>query len=251
MKNKQKKILLCSCSVFSLLFTVDAKALESQSYPSEAKVGLEPGDSTKPHELIRDIWAPTNNVGDLTLDAATGFRFFELKTSSYEEDRLAYAFVSSEEINGEKPIPSKHYTLGAQVTDVRGTGAGWTLSAKITEFSSEKEDGRKLKGALFSIPVSDVYADTYSRKYDLPPSSKAVSFPIPDVELPILVAEKDTGLGSWGINFHSDSRGVPYMWEMHSNGNFYPSGGPSLYIPQGNLTGDYVAAITWSLRDAP
>ncbi|WP_233638308.1 WxL domain-containing protein, partial [Carnobacterium maltaromaticum] len=84
-----------------------------------------------------------------------------------------------------------------------------------------------------------------------PPISKEAIFDTPNVELPILVAEPDTGLGSWIISFDTDDRGIGYPWLMDKNGNFHRYGGPSLYVPQGNLSGNYVAAITWSLRDAP
>ena len=231
--------------------TTSSEALPPQTNTSKSSVGLTPGDPTEPHELLRNIWHPTKHVGALTLDAVTGFYFSDITLSSYGEE--AYAIVARDEINGEKPpidtgLADRGYTLGAQVTDVRGTGAGWTLTASISKFISGKKE---LKGSIFSFPISDVYTEVYSRKNDSPPTSKKAIFDTPNVELPILVAENDTGLGSWGINFGTDDRGIGYPWLMDKNGNFHRYGGPSLYVPKGNLAGNYVAAITWSLRDAP
>ena len=231
--------------------TTSSETLPPQTNTSKSSVGLTPGEPTEPHELLLNIWHPTKHVGSLTLDAVTGFKFPDITLSSYGEE--AYAIVARDEINGEKPpidtgLGDRGYTLGAQVTDVRGTGAGWTLTASVSEFSTGE---KKLKGAIFSFPVSTVYSDKFSDKEESAPVSKEAVFDIPNVELPLLVAEADTGLGSWLISFATDDRGVNYPWVMDKNGNFYRYGGPNLYIPQGNLAGNYVAAITWSLRDAP
>ena len=231
--------------------TTLSEALPPQSNTSKSSVGLEPGEPTEPHELILDIWHPTNHVGSLTIDAITGFYFSDITLSSYGEK--AYAIVARDEINGETPpidtgLGDRGYTLGAQVTDVRGTGAGWTLTASVSEFSAGE---KKLKGTIFSFPVSAVHSDRYSKKEESAPVSKEAVFDMPNVELPILVAETDTGLGSWIICFDTDDRGIGYPWHMDQNGNFFRYGGPSLYVPSGNLAGNYVAAITWSLRDAP
>ena len=231
--------------------TTPSEALPPQTNTSKSSVGLTPGEPTEPHELILDIWHPTKHIGALTLDAVTGFYFSDITLSSYGEE--AYAIVARDEINGEKPpidtgLGDRGYRLAAQVTDVRGTGAGWTLTASISEFTAGE---KKLKGAIFSFPVSAVHSDKYIEEEESPPISKEAIFDTPNVELPILVAEPDTGLGSWIISFDTDDRGIGYPWLMDKNGNFHRYGGPSLYVPQGNLAGNYVAAITWSLRDAP
>jgi hypothetical protein len=254
----QKFILIMGVGLLVLLplsvqadDTTSSETLPPQTNTSKSSVGLTPGDPTEPHELLRNIWHPTKHVGALTLDAVTGFYFSDITLSSYGEE--AYAIVARDKINGEKPpidtgLGDRGYTLGAQVTDVRGTGAGWTLTASVSKFTA----GEKiLKGAIFSFPVSSVYSDRFSDEEDAPPTSKEAIFDTPNVELPILVAEADTGLGSWLIHFGSDDRGINYPWHMDKNGNFHRYGGPSLYVPQGNLAGNYVAAITWSLRDAP
>ena len=231
--------------------TTPSETLPPQNNTSKSSVGLTPGDPNKTHELILNIWHPTKHAGSLTIDAVTGFYFSDITLSSYGEE--AYAIVARDEINGEKPpidtgLGDRGYRLAAQVTDVRGTGTGWTLTASISEFTAGE---KKLKGAIFSFPVSAVHSDKYIDEEEAPPISKEAIFDTPNVELPILVAEPDTGLGSWIISFDTDDRGIGYPWLMDKNGNFHRYGGPSLYVPQGNLSGNYVAAITWSLRDAP
>ncbi|WP_010052766.1 WxL domain-containing protein [Carnobacterium maltaromaticum] len=231
--------------------TTSSETLPPQNNTSKSSVGLTPGEPTEPHELLLDIWHPTKHIGSLTIDAVTGFKFSEITLSSYGKE--VYAIVARDEVNGETPpidtgLLDRGYTLAAQVTDVRGTGAGWTLTASISDFSDGE---KKLKGAIFSFPVSAVYSDRFSEEEEAAPISKEAVFDTSNVELPILVAEPDTGLGSWIIFFDTDDRGISYPWLMDKNGNFHRYGGPSLYVPSGNLAGNYVAAITWSLRDAP
>ena len=123
--------------------TTSSEALPPQTNTSKSSVGLTPGDPTEPHELLRNIWHPTKHVGALTLDAVTGFYFSDIKLSSYGEE--AYAIVARDEINGEKPpidtgLGDRGYRLAAQVTDVRGTGTGWTLTASISEFTAGEKN---------------------------------------------------------------------------------------------------------------
>ncbi|MBM7689049.1 hypothetical protein BCR24_09540 [Enterococcus ureilyticus] len=180
-----------------------------------AKFILEPGsDDNGPVDPIVPINPPTNQKGNLTIDAVSNFDFGKKKidkvTSTYD------AVVAEGEV------------LGAQVTDVRGTGAGWNLTAKISTFENA-EKTRVLKGAEVTIPTGKVSTNSVD---DTKPAI-ASGLTLNEEPATIFSAAVDNGMGTWANEFEGLGEKV------------------QLKVPTGNYADTYTAEITWSLADAP
>lgn len=175
-----------------------------------ANVTLEAGDTTIVNPPIDPIDPPTGQTGDLTIDAVSSFDF---DTHKIEASKQTYSAV----------IPSGK-VLGAQVTDKRATGAGWALQASATEFN----DGtHTLKGAEFKLPAGTLKSSN-ANSTDAAPTTSALT--LNTTAANVMVAQKDTGLGTWAEDFGSNVQ---------------------LVVPAGNYAGAYTATVTWTLSDAP
>ncbi|MEG0544189.1 MAG: WxL domain-containing protein [Carnobacterium sp.] len=176
---------------------------------------------------------PTGNKGPLTIDGVSSFVFPNAKISG-----------NSLTIVGESAqVDSKVGTMGAQVTDSRGSGAGWTLKAKITDFTfkespDESSNILTLKGAVFSLPQGEVTTSLGATEVasNEKPQSSAVS--LNNENQKILVAKKGNGLGVWAVNFEKNLQGTAQK-EV------------KLYVPAGNFKANYKATISWTLTEAP
>lgn len=184
----------------------------------KAQFVLEPGsDDNGPVDPIVPIKPPTNQKGNLTIDAVSNFDFGTKKidkiTSTYD------AVLSDGEV------------LGAQVTDVRGTGAGWNLTAKISAFENADKT-RILKGAEVTIPTGKV--STNSIDDSKPAVAQALT--LNEKAATVFSAAAESGMGTWANEFEGlggeDSK-------------------VQLKVPTGNYADTYTAEITWSLADAP
>ncbi|MBO0473620.1 WxL domain-containing protein [Enterococcus ureasiticus] len=227
-----KKIIpLLAVGVLYGAFTIQSNTADAESNAnSNATFSLEAqdqdGGGTDPILPI----PPTGNTGPLTIDAVSSFVFPNAKISG----EALTVVGESAQVNGSAG------TMGAQVTDSRGSGAGWTLKAKITDFTGTDTDNtaRTLKGAVLTLPQGQVKtSDTATAVADAnKPVSNAVSLNATDQKL--LTAAQGNGLGVWYVNFENDSQGVAQK-EV------------KLYVPTGNFKADYKATISWTLTEAP
>lgn len=159
----------------------------------------------------------TGNSGPLSIDYVSNIEFGTQKISS---NTVTYR------AQNENPF--------VQVTDNRGTGAGWTLTAKASEFKSA--DGTKvLKGALLSFKNGQ--AKTQSANISAAPETKDVAFNNTDAKV-MMNAKKETGRGTW-VDVFSGTVG--------ENENV------TLQVLPGTADADvdYTATINWELTDAP
>ncbi|MGX7203106.1 hypothetical protein BCR22_11810 [Enterococcus plantarum] len=227
-----KKIVpLLAIGVLYSAFAIQSNTADAESNAnSDATFSLEAqdqdGGGTDPILPI----PPTGNTGPLTIDAVSSFVFPNAKISG----EALTVVGESAEVNGNKGI------MGAQVTDSRGSGAGWTLKAKITDFTGTDSDNtvRTLKGAVLTLPQGQVKtSDTATAVADAnKPVSNSVS--LNDTDQKLLTAAKGNGLGVWYVNFENDSQGTAQK-EV------------KLYVPTGNFKANYKATISWTLSEAP
>lgn len=224
---KTIKLTVLTATLFStVLLGTTAFAEETAVAPEEptavdkdvnrtAKFILEPGsDDNGPVDPIVPIKPPTNQKGNLTIDAVSNFDFGTKKidkvTSTYD------AVLPEDEV------------LGAQVTDVRGTGAGWNLTAKISAFENAGKT-RVLKGAEVTIPTGKVSTNSVDEKNP----AIAAGLILNDQPATVFSAQVDSGMGTWANEFEGLGEKV------------------QLKVPTGNYVDTYTAEITWSLADAP
>ena len=214
-----KKLTKMSIVGLGLIMTTGigntAFAAEADGFKTTADFTLEGGtEDNKPTNPIIPIDPPTNHTGNLVIDVVSDFTF---ENGKIESKTVTYNAV----------IPTDK-TLGTQVTDMRGTGAGWDLTAKISDF--ENADKTKvLKGAQLLIPEGNVSTTSVSK--DNPAISKSVT--LNATEQSIFSASQDSGMGTWSTDFEGKGNHV------------------SIVVPDGNYADSYSAEIVWSLQDAP
>lgn len=187
---------------------------------------VDPTDPTLPLDPL-DPSNPTNpgtgNTGPLTLDYVSSVEFGEQEVSSNEE---TYSATSR------KPF--------IQVSDRRGTGKGWSVTATASSFQDE-DDASSLAGATLSFQNGE--SASASTTTSSPTASQNVNLPTDGTSIVKVVSAKETeGKGTW-INrwFGATPDDTDSL-----NDNV------TLTIPGGSATiGSHEATISWTLSDAP
>ncbi|MBC1501308.1 WxL domain-containing protein [Listeria weihenstephanensis] len=224
MKLFTKSLLIGTLAIGTLFGT--STLVHADSATSTGKVILESDDSavspldpTNPDNPVPTTPDPTDsdnsgtgNTGALTIDFLSNVDFGEQKIS-----------------NSTETYKAKNANPYVQVTDKRGTGAGWTLTATASNFS----DGAKvLKGAQMSLNNGQVRTRA---------DNQSAAPVVADVTLngatqTIFSASEDAGMGTW-LDVYAGTDGA--------NENV------TLRVPSGNLAGEYTSTITWTLEDSP
>lgn len=189
--------------------------------PTKPVIPVDPTDPAGP---------PPGTGGSLSLDFASGFQFGNQAISTKDEIYSALPQAYTDFDGAKKQGPNY-----IQVTDVRGTGAGWQLSVKQNG-QFQTTEAQKLAGAelLFKngelvSNLSTAYRPTASATFELPL----------DTEINVVTANREQGLGTWIYRFGSDEA----------------SGGDSvqLKVPGSSVkyAKRYQTSLTWSLKDVP
>lgn len=185
--------------------------------PTDPANPLDPLDPSNPTD------PGTGNTGPLTLDYVSSVAFGEQEVSSNEQ---TYSSTSR------KPF--------IQVSDRRGTGKGWSVTATASGFQNE-DNAASLAGATLSFQNGE--SASASTTTTSPTASKQVDLPTDGASIVKVVSAKETeGMGTW-INrwFGATPDDADSL-----NDNV------KLTIPGGSATlGSHEATITWTLSDAP
>ncbi|MBM7689048.1 hypothetical protein BCR24_09545 [Enterococcus ureilyticus] len=189
--------------------SVPAFAEEASKAASTTNVEIIAGDDT--NEIIDPIEPPTNQKGPLVIDAVSSFDFGKIKLGTLTKEAV---------------VPEGK-ALGVQVTDKRGTGAGWDLSASITEF--QNADKTKTLKASVKIPAGQVNTSAS----DSSKAAVASEIILNSTAGTVFSASKDNGMGSWSDLFEGNNQKV------------------ELTVPSDAYVAAYTATINWSLQDAP
>jgi len=123
-----------------------------------------------------------------------------------------------------------------QVTDKRGSQAGWNLS--VTQNGQLKTtDDDELIGASLSM-TDGALISTVDNKYA--PELTATNVLIPDQKAPLMNAEKGKGMGTWLYKFGTDT-------------NTDAAKAVTLSVPGKSvkLAKEYKTTLTWSLENTP
>ncbi|MBO0473619.1 WxL domain-containing protein [Enterococcus ureasiticus] len=186
---------------------------------------LDPTDPTNPNPTSPiDPADPNNNgtgnVGPLSIDYVSNFAFGEHKISG--SDMTFYA---------------KNTDPYVQVTDTRGTGAGWTVQASISEFASASKTST-LKGAQLTLKNPEVKSASQATTSEAPTGTTTLAFNASKQTVAISV--KGAGKGTWLTTFPAEGGKTENTNVVLS----VPAGSP-----EANTT--YTATINWELLDAP
>lgn len=170
---------------------------------------IDPTDPTNPG---------TGNKGPLSIDYASNIKFGEQKIAGKD---MVYSAINKDPF--------------VQVTDTRGTGAGWHLSASASEFQNADKT-KTLKGAELSFKNGQVKA-TSDNSVSVNPTASDVVFSNTSPQL-ILNAKAGEGRGTW-LN----------VWSAAGEKN----DNVQLKVLAGSADADteYTATIVWELADAP
>ncbi|QKE71463.1 WxL domain-containing protein [Arthrobacter citreus] len=186
---------------------------------------VDPTDPTNPLDPIGPTDPtdpPTGETGPLTLDYVSSVQF------------------GSKEISGSAmTYSSKSKKPFIQVSDRRGTGNGWKVTAKASQFKSGSSD--TLPGAVL----------TFKNGTAVSPGDGAAPNPAQTITLntdgstaaTVVTAAAGTGLGTWVTTWLGPN---PDVNDGAENNNV------TLTIPGGSATvGNHEAVVTWTLLDAP
>jgi hypothetical protein len=220
-----KKTVLAAV-LFSVMLiggTVAVHADSDTNGKSTAKIGLKqqdpdqpvgPIDPIDPDDTPDNSNTPTGNTGVLRIDYISNIDFGTQTISGKLETYKA----------SEPTLRTE-----AQVSDLRGTGAGWHLQVN---YDTEKPgfvaaDNQVLKGAELTLPVGS--ATSTADNQSTAPTVNTLT--VGNDAQNIMNAESMTGLGTWADEM--DTSNV------------------TLKVPSGNVQGDYTATLVWTLTDAP
>lgn len=180
--------------------------------PTEPTPPVDPTDPEKPNPEVPG----TGNTGLLTIDYVSSIDFGEQEIKEKEDIYNAKT---------EHPY--------VQVTDKRGTGAGWTLKASIDDFKNEDKT-EILKGAELSLKNGTIKST--SGNVSEKPQGYDVNLN-KDLKV-IMQAGEDQGMGIW-LDVFSGTK--------DDNANV------QLKIPAGSAKAkqNYSSVIRWELTDAP
>ncbi|WP_207696040.1 hypothetical protein DOK67_0000596 [Enterococcus sp. DIV0212c] len=181
--------------------------------PIDPDVPIEPGTPVDPEDPDNP---GTGNEGPLTIDYVSNIEFGQ---KDIESGDTVYNALN------EDPF--------VQVTDKRGTGAGWLLTAQTQGFKTKA--GKQLKGAVLSMKNGQI--KTRTGNVSAPAQGSDVIFTNGDAKV-VMTAKKDAGRGTWLDIFSG---------EAQNNGNV------QLKVLEGSADAnvEYLAEINWTLSNAP
>lgn len=195
--------------------------------PEEPEIPVEPIDPTDPENPDPQPGTP----GPLSIDFASSFNFGENKITN--KDKIYFA--RAQEF---KDYPTRPNYV--QITDKRGTNAGWTLQVKQNGQFQAKEDtlNKELIGAGISLSDPQVNSTTITNK----PTAHALDL-IPNELATVMEAKKGEGAGTW----------VNYWGQVSKVDGVDVTENVTLSVP-GSTPKDAVAygtTLTWTLSDTP
>lgn len=191
---------------------LQAEVLEGNPSPRPPLFGKDPEDSQN---------NGTATAGFLTIDRVPNLSFGKVVASGLYQTEYA--------------LNSNPYI---QVSDLRGSLGGWTVSAKISDFVSKGTPGDTrrylLGGAALSLKRGNV--EDYQSEEAAPPLSYSVTLN-KDYQK-VMMAEEQSGQGIWSSRWQS-KRGVNDKIEL-------------AILPRTAEPGrEYEATISWKLADIP
>ncbi|EOO65452.1 MULTISPECIES: WxL domain-containing protein [Bacillus cereus group] len=198
-----------------------------------------PVDPTNPDEVVEPIEDPENpddthepgTNGPLSIDYVSNFHFGKQSISGH--DKVYYAELENvkTEKGQEKKVPNY-----VQVTDNRGTNAGWKLTVKQDE-QFATADGKKLDGAEIKLMNSVVNSAT-DKKYA--PTAKPVTLNPDGSAQDVTSAQQGQGMGTWTTAYGQDI-------EQAKNSVSLSVPGTTEKVKDAK----YKTTLTWTLEDTP
>lgn len=166
--------------------------------------------------------------GPLSIDYVSNLRFGEQKTTG--TDMTYYAQLDNIIASDGTEISRPNFV---QVTDKRGSNAGWHLT--VTQDGQFKSGEDELAGAVLKLDHASLSTPNDGIE---PTANQGISL-TPGVSSDVLDAKEDQGTGTWLNRFGADEE------EGKSS--------VSLSVPgkTKKVQGEYKTSLTWTLTDTP
>lgn len=228
---------LLSLTAFNALAPATSTFADSKTTNTTADVNFkEDTDTTGPVDPIdptlpvdpTDPGTPT--PGPLSIDYASSFHFGDQKISAKDETYYAALVDLNDGTTRQNWV---------QITDKRGTNAGWTLTVKQEQqLTSNDTSAEELKGA--EIKIMNAATKTATGNTSTAPSVAPADITLtPGTEVSVMAAKQDEGTGTWVDSFGDVTTGDKSV---------------SLTVP-GTSTkikdATYSSDLIWTLSDTP
>lgn len=232
---------------------VIANADDGATYATKGQVAFVPSTSTDPTSPVNptdpdvpvapvDPTDPTAPItpgtpGPLSIDYISNFDFGTQEITTATKTYKAAAQTFTDTTTPAAP-------LYAQVTDNRGTDAGWNLSANATKFTAGTNE---LTGAQISL--TDSAAVKSNSNNAAAPTVNDVTL-TPGAAVTVASAATGNGAGTWVDSFGTKDS---IATATDSKGDRTVDNGVSLEVPNGGnaKAQKYTATIDWTLADTP
>ncbi|EAD0071151.1 WxL domain-containing protein [Listeria monocytogenes] len=243
--------------------TKDSKGIvkfDKSTTPDPDPVNPDPVD---PDPVIPDPTDPPVGTDGLWILAVSDWDFGTHNVSSlssgalnlHAADDTISTYVDANG-NGQQDLPgevsvTKKVTPYAQISDVRGTNTGWTLSVTGSAFKDSSTPAKTIPGAELTIPKSTVSSATSTAQAPTGYDSVTISM-TGGAAVPVMAAKDmqtatptnfndDQGMGTWTDSFGSQAVSAT------------DTSKPKLSIPKNVVVADgtYQSTLTWTLSDTP
>ncbi|EPB9285011.1 WxL domain-containing protein [Listeria monocytogenes] len=243
--------------------TKDSKGIvkfDKSTTPDPDPVNPDPVD---PDPVIPDPTDPPVGTDELWILAVSDWDFGTHNVSSlssgalnvHAADDTISTYVDANG-NGQQDLPgevsvTKKVTPYAQISDVRGTNTGWTLSVTGSAFKDSSTPAKTIPGAELTIPKSTVSSATSTAQAPTGYDSVTISM-TGGAAVPVMAAKDmqtatptnfndDQGMGTWTDSFGSQAVSAT------------DTSKPKLSIPKNVVVADgtYQSTLTWTLSDTP
>lgn len=197
----------------------------------------DPIDPTDPTDPVDPTDPITPTEGSLSIDYASSFHFDEHKISAKDETYTA-AFDT---VWADKEHTIKENRPNwVQVTDKRGTNAGWKLQVtQDSQFTTGEGDAAKeLKGAELTIKNA-ASKSTSDNKATAPTTPGTINLDPAGAAQDVMTAQKDAGMGTWLDVFGDETTGDKSIELM------VPGAAEKV------KDATYKTDLTWTLTDTP
>ncbi|AQY52315.1 hypothetical protein PWEIH_09833 [Listeria weihenstephanensis FSL R9-0317] len=244
--NKLGKLALAGIVVLggTLTYTAPTLAAEVGSTTSKGDITFKqddgttpttPTDPTDPGKPVTptDPDKPTPTTGPLRIDYISNVHFGEQVISGSDTTYKA----KYDEVLTSDGVTKKYVPSYVQVTDNRGSNAGWKLQVSNDQFVA---GANELTGAVLSFKDARLNSTNTAR----PANFAAVTLSGNSVNQDVINAPEDTGMGVWTNTF-----GTVTGQDADSENDSV-----TLAIPGETkkvASSKYVSTLTWTLTDTP
>lgn len=216
-----------------------------------------PIDPEKPGEVVEPGGPIVKTEGPLRLDLVPSFKFGPQAISN--KDQTYYA--DAQLFKSDTPARANY----VQVTDNRGTIAGWELTVKQeTQFSNSTAKNNELKGAVLSLDKQWANS-TIGQQFQPTIMKDAIEINQIGASYPIATAERGKGNGTWAIQFGSsgetDGNDNTLTPILNADGSaltdpltkkpMFKNQAISLFVPGKTLKDPvkYTTVLTWTIAE--